>query len=346
MRWTRVCLEAIGTYLPEERVSSRELEARLSPVYQKLNLAPGQLEALTGVRERRFWPIGTRMSEAAARAAQEALSQAGIAADTLGALYYTGVCRDDLEPATACAVADALGLSGDVLICDLSNACLGVLNGIIEIANRIELGQIKAGLVVSAESARTINLVALERLLQTPTLENLRLSLATFTGGSGAVAVVLTDTALSYSGHRVLGGCALAEPKHHRICRWGAEHGLLGESPNIMLTDATAVLTHGVELGRRTWQQFLKTLDWSIPDIDRVIGHQVGGPHRRAILEALGLRPDRDYNTFDWLGNTGTVAVPLTLAMADQHGFLASGDRVALLGIGSGLNCIMLGLHW
>lgn len=346
MRWSRVCLEAIGTHLPEERIASRALEQELSTVYQALNLAPGQIEALTGVRERRFWPAGTRMSDVATLAAQRALEQAGISPSALGVVVYTGVCRDDLEPATACAVADALGVSAETLVYDLSNACLGVLNGIMDVANRIELGQIQAGLVVSAESARTINQVTLERLARIPTLENLRLSLATFTGGSGAVAVVLTDASQSYSGHRLLGGAALAAPKHHRICRWGAEKGILGESPNIMLTDATAVLTHGIELGRRTWQAFLQTLQWSAADVDRVIGHQVGGPHRKAILEALGLRPDCDYNTYEWLGNTGTVAVPLTLSMADQAGFLAQGDRVALLGIGSGLNCIMLGLHW
>ena len=38
--------------------------------------------------------------------------------------------------------------------------------------------------------------------------------------------------------------------------------------------------------------------------------------------------------------------VPLTLAMAHEQGFLQAGDRVGLLGIGSGLNCLMLGVQW
>jgi 3-oxoacyl-[acyl-carrier-protein] synthase-3 len=32
--------------------------------------------------------------------------------------------------------------------------------------------------------------------------------------------------------------------------------------------------------------------------------------------------------------------------MGIEHGRLAAGDRVALLGIGSGINVLMLGLDW
>jgi 3-oxoacyl-[acyl-carrier-protein] synthase-3 len=56
--------------------------------------------------------------------------------------------------------------------------------------------------------------------------------------------------------------------------------------------------------------------------------------------------PDKDYSTFPYLGNTGTVSVPITAAIADERGFFQKGDRVGWLGIGSGLNCLMLGLEW
>lgn len=346
MRWSQVCIESIGYALPEERVSTTQLELALKPVYDALHLAPGHVASLTGVRERRFWPPGQAMWKVAARAGARALEQAGMEAQQLGALIYAGVCRDQLEPATACAVAEALEITGEVEIFDLSNACLGVLNGMIELAHRIECGQINAGMVVSAESARAINHSTLERLLQAPTLEGLRLGLATFTGGSGAVAVVLTRASHSFAGHRLLGGAVVAAPQFHRICRWGGPQGLLGETPNVMETDASAVLTHGVALGLRTWEKLLATLHWRRSDVDRVICHQVGAGHRRQILETLGLRPDQDFNTFETLGNMGTVALPLTLAQAEESGFFSSGDRVGLLGIGSGLNCVMLGVHW
>ncbi len=346
MRWSRVCLEAIGYELPDERVSSASLEARLSPVYETLCLGPGQLEALTGIRERRFWPRGTGMAEASARAGKKALEAAGVAASDLGALVYAGVCKDGLEPATACAVADALGISSDAQVYDVSNACLGVVNGLIDVANRIELRQIRAGLVVSAESSRTIVESTLDRMLAEPTLDRLRLSLATLTGGSGAVGVVLTDESVSDSGHRLLGAAALAAPEHHRLCRWGPPSGLLGETVSEMETDAAAVLGSGVALGVRTFERFLRTLEWRVTEVDRVICHQVGSAHQDAVLSALGVARERDFSIFRDLGNIGTVSLPLAAAMADEAGFLSPGDRVAFLGIGSGLNCLMAGLSW
>jgi len=42
----------------------------------------------------------------------------------------------------------------------------------------------------------------------------------------------------------------------------------------------------------------------------------------------------------------GTVSLPLTAALASHRGFLQTGQRVAFLGIGSGLNCMMLGWQW
>ena len=113
-----------------------------------------------------------------------------------------------------------------------------------------------------------------------------------------------------------------------------------------MRTDAPAVLKHGVELARGTWQRFTAELGWSSDGIDKTICHQVGGPHRAAVLSAFGVAPDKDFSTYEFLGNIGTVSLPLTAALADERGFLEKGDKVGFLGIGSGLNCMMLGWEW
>jgi len=252
MRWNHVCVEAIGYELPEERVSTASIEARLGPLYRALHLEPGHVAALTGIRERRIWPADVSMARSGARAAMKALGLAGLVGSDLGAVVYAGVCRDNLEPATACAIADALGASGDVLVFDVSNACLGVLNGMVEIANRIELRQMRAGVVVAGESSRAIVDASVARMNADPTMDRYRLGLATMTGGSGAVAVILTHSDASYTERHLVAGAAVAAPEYHRICRWGPDHGLLGETANVMDTDASQVLEHGVALGVRT----------------------------------------------------------------------------------------------
>src|SRR5205823_2923378 len=128
------------------------------------------------------------------------------------------------EPATACRVAAALGVNQDAAVYDVSNACLGVLNGIVDVANRIELGQCRAGLVVSCETAREINDVMIEQMLQAQNMETFRTSVATLTGGSGAAAVLVTDGSFAADRRRrLVGGATQTDPQHFGLCRWGLE---------------------------------------------------------------------------------------------------------------------------
>ena len=157
MKYARAFIAALGYELAPVVVTSTELEARLEPLYRDLRFVPGQLQALTGIRERRWWEPGYPLSRGAIAAGNKALDAAGVSPRDVGMLIYAGVCREQFEPATACRVAAGLGIGGNAAIFDISNACLGVLNGILEVSNRIELGQIRAGLVVSCESAREIN---------------------------------------------------------------------------------------------------------------------------------------------------------------------------------------------
>ncbi len=399
MRYSRVHMESIGYELPPVVVTSDDLESKLAPMYDALHIAPGQLEALTGITERRWWEEGHRLSDGAAVASRKALDQSNVKAEDIETLIYTGVCRENFEPATACAVAAQLGIKDDANIYDISNACLGVLNGIIDIANRIELKQIRAGMVVSCETSREIVEIMIERMLQNKTMDMFSRSLATLTGGSGAAAVLLTDGSFDNDQtHKLLGAANQSAPEHHKLCRWGtmlspvalsefifSPDKLLSAIDQIMepevlpsavkkimnsdkippslanimptqklpdalsefmSTDSVAVLTHGAKLGVKTWGSFLTKMGWAKNQVDKVICHQVGEGHRDTILRELGIDPAKDFSTYKYLGNIGTVSVPLTAAIAKQRQFLKPDDRVSFMGIGSGLNCMMLGWKW
>lgn len=385
MKYNRVHLEAIGYELPPVVVSTAELESRLAPVYKALGMSPGQLELLTGISERRWWEPGYPLSKGAAAAARKALASADMSASEIDVLIYAGVCRENFEPATACAVAHELNINPNAAIFDLSNACLGVLNGIVEVANKIELGQAQAGLVVSAETSREINENVIDRMVRTKSVELFRESIATLTGGSGAVAVLVVSAELSREKRRkLLGGATQNAPQYHTLCRWGLQSllptavgtvervlgqnaaglvqkgvdnatGLVQKGVDLgmrhvmvpfMETHAGEVLKYGVELGNRTWQKFLTKLAWRSDFLDKVICHQVGAGHREAVLRSLGVPLEKDFSTFEYLGNIGTVSLPITAAIAEEREFLRPGDRVGFLGIGSGLNCLMLGLEW
>jgi 3-oxoacyl-[acyl-carrier-protein] synthase-3 len=112
-----------------------------------------------------------------------------------------------------------------------------------------------------------------------------------------------------------------------------------------MKTDSEALLHAGVELAQSNWDQTKRVLGWRNSNVKKAFTHQVGRAHRNLLYESLGLNIDLDYSTVEFLGNTGAAALPVTAAMGLEQGHVADGDDVALLGIGSGLNSIMLGWH-
>ncbi len=148
MQWSNVCIESLGYLLPPHVVSSQQLEQAIGDTLRRIGLPSGQLEELTGVKERRWWDPGTQPSAVAAQAGQRALERAGKGPEDVDLLLNTSVCRDYLEPATAALVGGRLGVSRTAMCFDVANACLGFLNGMTLAANMIELGQIKTALIV------------------------------------------------------------------------------------------------------------------------------------------------------------------------------------------------------
>ncbi len=217
-------IDSFGYEIAPIVMTSAEMERRLKDLYDALHISPGQLESLTGIVERRWWEEGYRLSDGAIAAAHRALDASNVGAEQIEVLIYSGVCREYFEPATAARVASVLGVGAETTVYDISNACLGVLNGMVEIANRIELGQVRAGMVVACETAREINEIAIDQMLRAKNMDFFKRSLATLTGGSGAVAVLLTDGSFSTANRpRLLGGAIRTAPRFHDLCRWGIE---------------------------------------------------------------------------------------------------------------------------
>ncbi|QDT14445.1 3-oxoacyl-ACP synthase III [Alienimonas californiensis] len=351
MQYHRVRLAGLACTPPEEVVSSDDLEARLAPVYNRLRLPAGRLELMTGIRARRFYPPGTKPGEISARSANAALDRAerdhGLKRADVAALVHGSVCRDRLEPATACAVHSACDLpNGAGLVLDLSNACLGVLNGLLFVADLIESGRIRAGVAVGTETGRDLVEGTIESLLQDPgaSRADVKAAFASLTIGSGSAAVVLCDEELAPNAPKLLGGAVRADTSHAALCTGGDELDARGRPR--MTTDSEALLHAGVALARHTWDDFRSQLGWTAETPDHAVTHQVGRAHQKLLFEALGIDPALDHPTVAEHGNTGAAALPTAAAIAADAGAFQRGEKIVWLGIGSGLNCVMLGWEW
>ena len=198
--YQKVCLESLAYTLPDEVVTSAQIEARLAPLVPAFAAAGRAAGVDVGHFPAAFLAPGHAAQHQRARKPPRRRSQAaGIDRRQVGALVHGSVCRDFLEPATACGVHHRLGLPQECAVYDVSNACLGLLNGALQVANMIELGQIRAGVVVGTESSRGLVEATIAELNADRTLsrQDIKPAFASLTIGSGSAALVLVDRELS-----------------------------------------------------------------------------------------------------------------------------------------------------
>ncbi|MBA2321463.1 MAG: 3-oxoacyl-ACP synthase III [Deltaproteobacteria bacterium] len=338
MRYERVHIQAVEIAVPPIEVTTVSLERMLGPLFRRIGISDGVLQALTGVGARRFWPEGTQISDAASQAGRLLVEKHGLPPKGIEALISTSVGKDYLEPPIASLVAGDLGLGAGCVNYDVSHACLGFMTGMTHVANLIELGQIECGLVVAGESSRIVTEGTIRKLLQ-PNVDfrTFGENLATLTLGSMATAALLVHEKHSRHGHRLLGGATRSATQHSRLC--------LGTHTE-MKTDAPTLLREGVDLAERTFADARKELGLEVAGVKEFVLHQVGKANHDALTQRLGLPPDRALRLYPEFGNVGAAGVPFTLATAIERGRVQGGDVAMLLGIGSGLNCTMLGIHW
>lgn len=333
-RLTDTAIVGVEKIEPPEVVTSDEIDARLAPAYERLGLRPGTIEKLAGVQERRWWPADFDYVDGAVQAGRAVLDSTGVDPERIGLVVNASVTRPHLEPAVAARVHHELGLPRSAVAFDITNACLGVVNGIQLAGAMIDSGQIEYALVVASEGVRGPQEATIERLLgPDATKDDVKLAFATFTLGCGAVAVVLGRASENEGSHRVVGGVTRAGTEHHELCIGGMDG---------MKTDGRELFRAGIELATTTYREAQAEFDWDA--MDSYVAHQTSTAHIDALCHSLGLPRERFPMTLPTYGNIGPVALPFTLAMAAPE--YQPGDRVLLMGIGSGLNTAFVEVQW
>jgi 3-oxoacyl-[acyl-carrier-protein] synthase-3 len=340
MLFQHVAIAGLAHVDAPRRLTSDEIHARLKPTLDRLGIKYNVLEEVAGVRERRLWDGEVKASDAATLAGVKALADAGIDADRVGLLVNTSVSRDYLEPSTASIVSGNLRLPDTCQNFDVANACLAFLNG-MDIASRmIESGEIDYALVVNGETADLAYEKTLERLSRPDvTADQFRDEMATLTLGSGAAAMVMARAELAPGAPRYRGSVTRSATEWNQLCRGDLVH-------DRMIADGRMLMTEGVKLGQKTFAAARTALGWVVDELDEFVIHQVSKAHTKAFLRAFRIDPKKVMTIFGEHGNIGPASVPIVLSKLREMGRLQKGKRIALLGIGSGLNCSMAEVVW
>jgi 3-oxoacyl-[acyl-carrier-protein] synthase-3 len=319
-------------------LTSKEINERLAPTLERLGIRADVLGDIAGIHARRLWDQGTLASDAATMAGRKALEDAGITADKVGLLLNTSVSRDYLEPSTASIVSGNLGIGEDCVTFDIANACLAFINGMDVAARMLERGDIDYALIVDGETSNLVYEKTLERMMAPDiTAQQLRDEVAALTTGSGAAAMVLARSELVPDAPRYKGGVTRAANQWNKLCVGNLDR---------MVTDTRMLLIEGIKLAQKTFVAAREALGWAVDELDQFVIHQVSQPHTAAFIKNFGIDPKKVMTIFGEHGNIGPASVPIVLSKLKELGRLKKGDRIALLGIGSGLNCSMAEVVW
>ena len=151
-RYTNTAVLSIERVEAPVVVTSAELDERLADVYARTKMRGGMLEGVVGIHERRRWAEGQSFTEGAVAAGRAALGASGVDSAEVGLLINTSLSREWLEPSTAVFIHDALGMPPSCQNFDVTNACLGFVNGIEIAAAMIDAGAVDYALVVDART--------------------------------------------------------------------------------------------------------------------------------------------------------------------------------------------------
>jgi 3-oxoacyl-[acyl-carrier-protein] synthase-3 len=205
-------------------------------------------------------------------------------------------------------------------------------------ARMLERNELDYALIVAGETSGPITEATIERMLD-PRIDErqFRAEFASLTLGSGAAAMLMARAEVEPGGHRYRGSITRSATEFHALC-----HGQMDR----MVTDTKRLLEEGLKLAAATFRAARSALGWAADELDQFVIHQVSKVHTESLVSLLGLDPAKVHAIYPEMGNVGPASLPIVLAHAAEQGRIRGGDRVALLGIGSGLNCSMAEIVW
>ncbi len=322
---------SVGRHLPATHLTTREL---MASTRHRTHI---DLERLTGIRERRI-SMGEEDSHSlAVKAALDCLRGSPRPAASLDVVIncsitkYRGGLTQHLEPTMSSAIADAIGAT-DAMTFDLSNACAGMLSGVMVLNNWIRQGVVESGLVVSGEYISQLGRNAARHVRSVMSRE-----LASLTLGDAGAAVILERAPEGAAGIRFAGFTTVAD--HSRLCLAYAADDEPGAR---MFTQARAIHKTATADLPLLLREALDSVGIDFGDIDRVIVHQTSARAIRKgmveITQALGGAPRHDaVITVDHYGNTASTTHTVALIDEIEAGRISPGETVALIALASGL---------
>jgi 3-oxoacyl-[acyl-carrier-protein] synthase III len=315
----RVGIAGVGCYLPERVVSNADLERQLTTTDEWIH-------ARTGIRERRIAAPEQAASDLGLIAAQRALADASLSADSLDMVIVATASPDMIFPSTACLLQDKLGATRAGAF-DLTAVCSG-----------FQFALTTGAQMVAAREAERVLVVATEKF---SSLLDWQDRATCVLMGDGAGAVVLTaDSPQGEILSSVLGtdsdgieqlwipAGGSARP---------ASHETVDQRLHFMKMNGPEIYKFGCRIIGEAMAKALDKAGLKDSDLDLLIPHQANIRIIQSASKRFNLPMDKILVNIERYANTSAASVPIALAEAKQSGRLQPGMILGLVAFGAGL---------
>ncbi|MBI2824593.1 MAG: ketoacyl-ACP synthase III [Planctomycetia bacterium] len=315
----RASIEGTGSYLPERVLDNFELERMVDTNDQ-------WIMERTGIRERRIAAAHETTSSMAVEAGKIACADAEIDPAELDLIILATITPDQLVPAAACLVQDALGAKRAAAF-DLNAACTGFLYASNVAAGMIGSGMHQRVLVIGSET------------LSRFTDYTDRNTCVLF--GDGAGAAVFTARR---DGRGVLYSKIYADGEHAKLMQIvgggsarPSSNATVDARQHYLRVAGRHVFKFATNIFVQLIEETLAACGLAFEDVAMVVPHQVNERIIDAAMRKLGMPAEKCFVNIDRYGNTSAASVPIALDEARRQGRLNPGDTAILLGFGAGL---------
>ncbi|CAN5608305.1 ketoacyl-ACP synthase III [soil metagenome] len=316
-----------GRYLPERIMTNAELEVLVET-------SDEWIRERTGIGERRIAADGVGAAEMGARAARNAMKQAGVQPGEIDIIVLSTATPDRLLPSTGCDMQALLGATNAAAY-DISSACSGFLYGLSIAEGHIASGNAEIALIVSTEKMSAI-------VDWTD-----RTTCVLFGDGAGAAVVRRAEpdgAARSSNGRPAVLSNFMRSDGTLAELLWRPSGGATVPFDAAVLDDRShLVRMAGREVFKAAVRSMAEAADQALvragltgADIDLLVPHQANMRIIEATARYAGIPMDKVFVNVDRYGNMSSATIPVALDEAAEQGRMKKGDNVLMVAFGAG----------
>ena len=318
-------ITAIGSYVPEKRLTNKDLE-------KMVETNDEWIVKRTGIKERRIAHEEEFTSDIGYKAVKDLMERYDKSVEDVDMIIVCTFTPDFNTPSVASLIQAKLGIKNTGAI-DLNAACAGFTYG-LHVAN---------GLVTSGLNKKIL-VIGADTLSKLMDYED-RATCILFGDGGGAVLVEYDEKQPSFlSSHLYSEG----EGGKH-LYSTNLSTRINGED----LNDSGDLVQNGREVYKwavttvpKGMQTVMKNAEYQLNDVDWFVPHSANLRMIESICERSGFPIERTLYSLVEYGNTSSATIPLSLEIGIKEGKLRGGEKVLLYGFGGGLAQAGLLINW